>query len=133
MDIKLQKKLFKKYPKIFKQTNSLITQSCMGFGVETPSSWYWIIDNLCNSIQTYINNNKHLKIEQLQFTQLKEKFGTGRFYYQGGDRKIDGMIQLAENMTSSICACCGSINDIKETQGWISFLCSNCFNKKECI
>lgn len=47
------------------------------------------------------------KVEQVVATQVKEKLGGLRFYYDGGDEHIRGMISMAENMSYSICETCG--------------------------
>ena len=56
MKAELEKKLFKKYPKIFAQKDFPMTHTAMCWGIECPDSWYWIIDNLCHSIQEYVNS-----------------------------------------------------------------------------
>ena len=40
--------------------------------------------------------------------QVKEKFGTLRFYYTGGDDRIDGMVRMAESMSAVTCETCGA-------------------------
>jgi hypothetical protein len=44
---------------------------------------------------------KHCKWNKIhcppvQIDQVKEKFGTLRFYYSGGDAEVDGMVKFAE-------------------------------------
>ena len=47
-------------------------------------------------------------IPQVVVEQVKEKFGTLRFYYQGGDDAIDGMVRMAESMSAVTCEECGA-------------------------
>jgi hypothetical protein len=54
--------------------------------------------------------------------QVKEKFGTLRFYYSGGDDSIDGMVRMAESMSAVTCEECGIPGRIRHG-GWISTLC----------
>lgn len=62
------------------------------------------------------------KIDQVVVDQVKEKFGTLRFYYTGGDDTIDGMVQMAESMSACVCEECG--NPGTQTRGgWIRTLC----------
>jgi len=121
MDKKLQDKLFKKYPEIFKQKDYSIKESCMPWGIETGNGWYWLIDQLCESIQSYIDHND--KGNQLEATQVKEKYGSLRFYTNGESDIIHGMIWLAERMSEYICEECGSTEDVQQTEGWIVSLC----------
>ena len=126
MKTELQNKLYDKYPKIFQQKDLDMTKTCMCWGIETDDGWYWLLNQLCGNIQSYIDSNKHLNIEQVEATQVKEKFGSLNFYCQGGDETIGGMICLAESMSYSICEHCGSTENIKQTKGWIKTLCKEC-------
>lgn len=61
-------------------------------------------------------------IDQVVAKQIKEKFGTLRFYYDGGDGYISGLESMAGSMTSRICEECG--NPGKARSGdWIRTLC----------
>ena len=42
-------------------------------------------------------------IPQVTLDQVKEKFGTLRFYYSGGDDYISGLVSMAESMTGVTC------------------------------
>ena len=130
MKKELQNKLFKNYPKIFGQKDLDMTQTCMCWGIDTGDGWYWLLDQLCNGIQSYIDNNKHRNIIQLEATQVKEKFGGLCFYYQGGDDIIGGMINLAEGMSYKICEFCGTTDNVFNTNGWITTICQTCKDKK---
>jgi hypothetical protein len=54
--------------------------------------------------------------------QVKEKFGTLRFYYTGGDDVVDGMVRMAEAMSGVTCDECGAPGNTGG-QGWISTKC----------
>ena len=64
-------------------------------------------------------------IEQVVAKQIKEKFGTLRFYYDGGDDYIRGLEAMAASMTSRICEQCGSPGTSRSTkkQRWVLVLC----------
>ena len=133
MKKELEDKLFKKYPKIFPKGRNIDPhQSLMCFGLEGDSGWYWLIDQLCSCIQSYIDGNKHLKIKQVVAAQVKEKFAQLRFYTDGHDENIGGMIWLAEHMSGSICEKCGSFEGkIDEQARWIKCLCDECRKDKQ--
>lgn len=59
---------------------------------------------------------------QVIATQVKEKIGTLRFYYDGGDDYISGMVSLAESLTAVTCEECGSPGK-QRGGGWIRTLC----------
>jgi hypothetical protein len=61
-------------------------------------------------------------VPQVVVDQVKEKFGTLRFYYQGGDDYISGLVSMAESMSGVTCEVCGKPG--KSTRGgWIQTLC----------
>ncbi len=124
MKAELDKQLCEKYPKIFVNRDKDMKESCMYWGLSVGDGWYSLIENLCSSIQTYIDNNSSEKnpISQLVAEQVKEKFGTLRFYTSGGDRLIDGMIWFAESMSGRICETCGKPGSLRRS-GWIVTLC----------
>ena len=121
----LDKQLCTKYPLIFAKRNGDMTETCMYWGFECGDGWYDLIDELCGTIQNYIDNNSSATrvIPQLVAEQVKEKFGTLRFYTSGGDRLIDGMIWFAESMSGSVCEECGNRGKRSKT-GWIRTLCT---------
>jgi hypothetical protein len=61
-------------------------------------------------------------IPQVTLDQVKEKFGTLRFYYTGGDDYISGMVRMAESMSALTCEECGSPGRVRRG-GWIRTLC----------
>jgi hypothetical protein len=63
--------------------------------------------------------------EQVIATQVKEKFGDLRFYYQGGDSFTGGVIDMMEAMTSTTCEDCGNVGT-KTGGGWIKVRCAPC-------
>ena len=63
-------------------------------------------------------------IPQVTLDQIKEKFGTLRFYYTGGDDIIDGMVRMAESMSAVTCETCGNLGQ-QRGGGWIRTLCDH--------
>jgi len=67
-----------------------------------------------------------LLVPQVLATQVKEKFGALRFYYDGGDERVTGMVHLAEALSGATCECCGSPAE-RRGQTWLSTLCDSCY------
>ena len=59
---------------------------------------------------------------QVVAVQVKEKFGTLRFYYDGGDEYISGLVAMAESMSGCTCEECGAPGK-QRSGGWIQTLC----------
>jgi hypothetical protein len=75
--------------------------------------------------QEIINNKlrtvPHL-CPQVTVDQVKEKFGTLRFYYSGGDEYISGLVSMAESISAVTCEECGNPGT-QVGGGWITTLC----------
>mgnify|MGYP003344220814 FL=1 len=138
----LDLKLVEKYPKIFKDRYAPMTETAMCWGFEIGDGWYPIISSLCFQIQNHIDwsqkshdwditwNEEHPDqqrpirgiVPQVVATQVKEKFGGLRFYYEGGDDTIDGMVSMAEEWATKTCEDCGNVGTMRRG-GWIRTLC----------
>ncbi len=115
----------------------LDNESCMHWGLTVGDGWFTLIDNLCGNIQLYIDSHnksvdagsqwaaKKGKIPQVVALQVKEKFSGLRFYYSGGDERIQGMMDSAESFSYSICEICGSTNETvgRNKKGWSKTTC----------
>lgn len=64
------------------------------------------------------NKYKTRPIPEVKIGQIKEKFGTLRFYYDGGDDVIAGMVMFAEALTDGICEITGEAGSLcKKSKG----------------
>ena len=118
----LDKLLCEKYPKMFVNRHKSMQETCMCWGFSCGDGWFDLIDQLCSNIQNYIDQNKHLNVPQVTVDQVKEKFGTLRFYVTGGNELIQGMIWFAESMSGRICETCGAPGK-RQGQGYIYTAC----------
>ena len=90
-------------------------------GIACGAGWFNILNMLCQNIQSHIEWKKG-ECSQVNVNQVKEKFGSLRFYYDGGDDYIHGMVSLAESMSGVTCEKCGDVG-IPRNGGWIRTLC----------
>jgi hypothetical protein len=123
----LDEQLCKKYPLIFKNRHGDMKETLMCWGFECGDGWYQVLDSLCANIQHHIdwqnkNHEKHPVVEQVVAVQVKEKFGGLRFYYDGGDEKIQGMVRMAESWAANTCETCGAPGKMRNG-GWVRTLC----------
>lgn len=130
MKKELDELLCERYPKIFKNRNASMTETAMCWGFDCGDGWFNIIDQLCLNIQEYIDWKQNQKerygrgdgCSQVVADQVKEKFGSLRFYTTGGDDTIRGMIHMAESMSAVTCEVCGSPGKFRG-HGWFYTAC----------
>lgn len=70
------------------------------------------------------------RVKKVIAVQVKEKFGGLRFYYDGGDSVISGMVQMAEGMSYRTCEICGCQAQTRRDR-WITTQCDPCYNNRE--
>jgi hypothetical protein len=144
MKQELDEALCEKYPLIFADRNKSMMETCMCWGFDCGDGWYQILDSLCGQIQSHIdwshkNHRWDLKwneenpdnsravrepVLQVVASQVKEKFGGLRFYYDGGDDTINGMVRMAESWAANTCEECGAPGQTRGG-GWIRTLCDH--------
>ena len=62
-------------------------------------------------------------------TTVKEKFGTLRVYYDGGDRNFMDLVDALENVSAHLCDQCGKQAGRRPYGGWILTRCGDCAPK----
>jgi hypothetical protein len=82
----------------------------------------WTLKSVEESIAKETYREVRDAIPQVVATQIKEKFGTLRFYYHGGDDIVDGIVRMAEAMSAVTCEVCGDVGKTNG-DGWLSTLC----------
>jgi hypothetical protein len=123
------KRMEETYPKMFSEPYGGF---CVGEG------WWPIIEALCKQIQSHTDwtNERHAalkkenqynlkipkKVKPVVVGQIKEKFGGLRFYYEGGDPEISGMVRMAESWAANTCESCGKPGKPRNG-GWLRTLC----------
>lgn len=110
-------KLVADYPDIFRDRNEDITKTPMAWGVSCGDGWFNIIDRACALISNHTTDRPFVAV------QVKEKFGSLRFYYVGGDEYCAGIVAMAEAMSGRTCEMCGDSGKMRTDGGWYQTLC----------
>lgn len=134
-------KLFNKYPKFFKDRTDPM-KSLMCFGFECDDGWFDLINNLCTDIENWFLNNYegtgyngetyyHEVPDHFNVQQVKEKYGSLRFYVTCAPEKVFDMIHEAEKKSFYICEKCGKEGDgfYRDDLSWIITLCDDCLDE----
>jgi hypothetical protein len=79
-----------------------------------------MMKNLISDIPDWFKNTEYM--ESPVAVQVKEKYGTLRFYYDGGDLYIDGLANMAESISAVTCEVCGNPGKLVGG-GWVRTLC----------
>jgi len=113
----------------------------MSWGFSHGDGWYDILDAACTNIQHHIDwkrktepfagmsDEEFDEIHQPVAAQVKEKFGGLRFYVDGCDDYVRGVIAMAESMSYRTCESCGNPG-ARRGGGWIRTQCDLCNKSK---
>lgn len=139
MNAENTKYLFDTYPILYRDHTAPITQSLMRFGFEHGDGWFDLIDKLSAKLEM-LNNEPACPYYTIA-EQVKEKFGTLRFYThlerKAGDAPTDDeraaervwgdiiwdITARAEGKSAWICEECGDHGETN-SNGWLSTLCT---------
>lgn|SRR5690348_16325696 len=105
--------LLKAYPNLYKKTSYF----------ECGDGWFHLIDELSKELEPLCKENP-----EYYASQVKEKFGTLRFYMYSTNDRISKLIDEAELKSSKICEICSQPGEMRK-QGWLSVLCDECLKK----
>jgi hypothetical protein len=112
--------------------NESMLWDLMAFGIEVNDGWYSLIDGLCASIIKILEENNYTSSD-IKTDQVKEKFGSLRFYYHFNkqvpdsvEKAISDLVETAERLSSEICETCGNHGKTYNDTGWLTTECESC-------
>ncbi|NOT16381.1 MAG: hypothetical protein HOP21_12615 [Methylotenera sp.] len=121
------KKLYEAFPALYGDHDKPMSQTCMCWGFECGDGWFDLIWNLSKDIEAEADKagldsgSDNWPLAE----QVKEKFGSLRFYIANGSKAIYDLIQQAEAKSCCTCEDCGLPGTTKEGS-WIHTTCDVC-------
>lgn len=138
--------LKEKYPKILKNLGGSPQETCMSWehgGIAIGDGWLPLLEKVFAFCQFNHDKNGY---PQLVADQVKEKFGTLRFYYHfeecdsenavwgtkynRTDEYLEGAIEFATHLTAEICEYCGKPSKV-HGKHWRTTECKDCENERK--
>jgi hypothetical protein len=123
-EVKNYNTLYEKYKRMF--TTDSMRPAAM-FGFECQIGWYDILERLMRHIHAHLKHGANPEIvNNFRIVQIKEKFGSLRFYVESGDDVINTLIRITEDISYETCEYCGSNQNVFRSIGWIVTACKPC-------
>lgn len=110
--------------------NETIDDLYGAFGIEAGDGWYQLLYDMCSEIVNVFkkaNGPVNIVVDQ-----VKETYGTLRFYYHfegDGLEEIAQIVDRYEDKSSTICEVCGCDGQLRNDLRWIRTLCDACYSK----
>lgn len=119
----LAEKLFNDFPALFPRgkQEGRPQDPFRLFGFEVLDGWYDLIYGLAASITAHAEQAGLQPGPQV--AQVKEKFGTLRFYLYGADDTIEDLVEAAERASENICEQCGQPGQLRMLNDWYLTRC----------
>lgn len=116
-----------KFPKIFSQPCEL----------SVGNGWVPLVERLCYMLQRTYDFNKHMGYTQVTAVQVKQKYGSLRFYYScetqihpnentkwsNWSSYVHGAVDFAEHMSGKTCEWCGQQGKGRAKGGYLFTSC----------
>ena len=131
MDKKLQGKLYKRYPELFRQRKLPMNKTAMCWNFQHGDGWFNLLGFMCQWIDWNMKKNSHC-YPQIEFNTIKEKFGQLRVYIdvpkcskeqQSGLDEIRGVISFVQAMSGHVCEICGKAGKTRCIDKWYKTRC----------
>ena len=71
-------------------------------------------------------------LDKYRITQIKEKYGSLRWYDFGAPEKAFDILRKYESLSYKTCFICGE-PATHETYGWINYVCEKCLNERKLL
>ncbi len=116
-------------PKLYKE----------GMIFECGLGWYGLLHDLSMKIEKILEkeaeNSKLHEGEENEYVemfaiQVKEKYGTLRFYMSAQTEEMEPLIHSAEVLSSQTCEFCGEPGKMHGTH-WLKVRCDKCYEEKK--
>lgn len=131
MNEKLDNQLCRDFPNLFgdRHASMRVTAMCWGF---PGDGWEKIIREAAEKLEPLIEAYKreHPDEEPPRASQIKEKFGTLRFYLSHGTDEMFRIAEEAERKSERTCEDCGKRGTLRKG-GWLRTQCKACYEQSK--
>ena len=104
---KSAREIYEKYPKQFPKNS-----------IDCNTGWLKIIDEMCATIQIYIDFEIGDKVSQVEFVEIIESHGVLDIVYTGGDKVVKHVVELCKRLSYKTCEYCGKIGNLYCSTKW---------------
>lgn len=125
MNLELDKQLVDKYPNLYRLRHNSMKKTLMCWGFECEAGWYNIIDELSAQLEAEILKQPEDERSMYAADQVKEKYGTLRFYMTCETEEMSRLIETAEKKSEITCEVCGADGIMRCRNGWFYTACED--------
>ena len=125
-------KLCKDFPLLYIDRNASAMVTCMCWGFSCGDGWFDIIYSASTKLEPLIRDwleaNPTADYSP-RASQVKEKYGTLRFYMTASSKEMDAIISDACRASRVTCEECGQPGETRNEGYWLYVRCDKCWEK----
>ena len=118
----LDKKLCSDFPLLYRDRRANMTTTCMCWGFP-GDGWEPLIRRLSEKLEAAISAMPVEARDACCASQVKEKFGTLRFYMSSSTEEMESWITQAEDESARTCEECGAPGELRG-RSWVYTACA---------
>jgi hypothetical protein len=122
--------LCEEFPLLYANRHRSWRETPMGFGIECGEGWFALLRDLSTKLEALILRLPVNEQKEYRADQVKEKFGTLRFYMTALTDEMYEAIQSAEAASAETCELCGA-SGVLRSEGWFKTLCDRHHEERE--
>jgi hypothetical protein len=121
MNKALDQALVSAFPLLYRDRYSNMRETAMCWGFP-GNGWFLILWNLSEQLEKLIQTVPENERQHYRAAQVKEKFGTLRFYLSASTDEMEKLIDEAETLSAKTCEDCGQPGVLRGG-GWLITAC----------
>lgn len=106
-----------------------------GWHPECGDGWYDLLLDLVAELERLAHRLDAETREHFYVSQVKEKYGTLRFYLSLSSDEMEAEIRVAEERSARTCEQCGGLGELRSTSstgyGWLYTACDQCHKERQ--
>jgi len=115
--------LVRQYPNLYRDRCANMQQTCMCWGFDCSDGWFHIINQLSAKLEAEIMKLPEDERKHCCASQVKQKFGSLRFYLTCSTDKMEKLIYKACEQSAKTCEVCGKRGALRVDGGWYFTAC----------
>src|SRR2546422_9791583 len=116
-------RLLTAFPHLYRGRHLPLTENLMSWGFQCGDGWFALLYQVSQQLTDYASS--HPAVHEVIAVQVKEKFGTLRFYVRGADAHIQALIDAVEVQSAQLCELDGTPGRLRVRQGHYQTLCDD--------
>jgi len=125
----LDEALCRDFPNTFRDRHASMQETCMCWGFP-GDGWEPLIRRAAQKIEAAILKLPEETRAKVCASQVKQKFGTLRWYMTYENDEIRAAIEEAIRESAHTCESCGAPGTLDKNEGWYTTECAECRSRK---